>query len=61
MMRLALAAGLLALFVAPLRAAVTTAATRSRLPIGLSVSRNRLAWAENLGRRARLRALTLPG
>lgn len=40
---------------------VHTLTRASSLPIGLSLEGNRLAWAENLGRRARIRALYIVG
>jgi hypothetical protein len=39
---------------------VHTLATASSTPIGLSAAGNRVAWAENIGGRGRIRALTLP-
>jgi hypothetical protein len=39
---------------------IRTLATASSTPIGLSVAGNRVAWAENVGGRGRIRALTLP-
>ena len=39
---------------------VTPVATAARSPIGLSIEGRRIAWAENLGTKARIRAVTAP-
>jgi hypothetical protein len=38
-----------------------TLAKAAATPVGLSLDGTRLAWAENLKRNARIRALRLPG
>jgi hypothetical protein len=40
--------------------ATSVLATAGSRPIGLSVSGRRVAWAENIRGRGRIRALTLP-
>jgi TolB protein len=39
---------------------ISVVAVAARAPIGLSIEGRRIAWAENLGARARIRALTAP-
>lgn len=40
---------------------VATVATTAATPVGLSMSGERIAWAENVGGRGRIRAITLAG
>ena len=40
--------------------AVTTVAKAAGMPVGLSIAGDRIAWAENVGGRGRIRAVTLP-
>jgi hypothetical protein len=39
---------------------VSAVAHAAATPIGLSIEGRRIAWGENLGRRARIRAVTAP-